>query len=585
MGSKNERGSRDGRRLYRYFTSEWQLFLLGMLCTAGVSSIEVLFVWLISDVVSATVEKNPLMLNRIALIIVGIHLVKWVFSYGQTYFISSATERIAVHLRNHLYAHLQRLPIGFFEKNRVGQLMSRITNDVNLVQNSSVKIMSAVSAPLVILGCLYTIFRWNPRLATVSVILLPLMSYTVTRIGRGMRGMTETLQTRLGDALSSVQETLCGVSVVKSFGMEDYESKRFAQKMHHAYNAAMRTVRRSAAMSPTIEIIGILGIAFVLWYGGNMVAGGTVPGFGTGALVGFLFALERIANSVRQLAGVNIVCHQASAGAGRIFELMDQEPEIKDAPGASPMPPIRGKIEFRNVYFSYGQKEPALSGISFAGEPGERIAILGPSGAGKSTIAGLIPRLREISDGEILIDGIDIRQATLASLRSHIATVPQETVLFSTSIKENIAYGKPDATTLEITEAAKAANADAFIRKLPQEYDTLVGERGSKLSGGERQRIAIARALLKDPRLLILDEATSSLDVASEALVQEALERLMKGRTTLVIAHRLSTVKDADLILVINQGRIAESGKHQELIDKNGLYARLWKIEHKDGAE
>jgi subfamily B ATP-binding cassette protein MsbA len=282
---------------------------------------------------------------------------------------------------------------------------------------------------------------------------------------------------------------------------------------------------------------------------------------------------------------VNIVYHQAVAGAGRIFELMDQEPEKMSAPDASPMPPIEGRIEFKDVSFSYGQDGPVLSGISFKAEPGERVAILGPSGAGKSTIAGLIPRFWEISGGQILIDGMDIRRATLSSLRRHIATVPQETVLFGTSIRENIAYGRPDATPEEIKEAAKAANADTFIRKLPQEYDTLVGERGSRLSGGERQRIAIARALLKDPRLLILDEATSSLDLASESLVQEALERLMRGRTTLVIAHRLSAVKDSDLILVIDGGRVVESGMHQDLLHAGGLYARLWQIENKDGAK
>ena len=581
------------KRLLGYFRPYWSLFVLGFACTFVVSGVEVWFIKLIKDVVDATIKAqirsgDPSRLNQIALLIVGAHVVKWFFLYGQTFFFSSATQKIAVRLRNDLYVHLQALSLSFFERTKIGHIMSRMTNDVSLVQSAAPQITQVISAPLVAMGSMALIFYWNWKLALISIIVLPFMSYTITSIGRGLRGLSELLQIKLADVAAIVQETLSAMRIVKSFGTEDYEASRFAEENQRTYRSAMRAVRRSAIMSPTVELIGVAGIAFVLWYGGNQVAYNVregITGFGTDALIGFLFALERIANSARNAARLNVTYHQTMTGAQRIFDVLDEVPEVYDAPDAIPMPPIHGKVEFRNVSFAYNGTEPhVLEDISFTVEPGRQVALVGPSGAGKSTIANLIPRFYDVTRGVVFVDGIDVSSVTLNSLRRQIAIVPQETILFSTSVRENIAYGRMDAAEEEIFEAAKAANAHDFIQKLPEGYDTLVGERGTRLSGGERQRVAIARALLKNPKLLILDEATSSLDVASEAVVQEALDRLMRDRTTLVIAHRLSTIVNADKILVMKQGRIVESGTHQELLALGGLYAELYAVQSRGGA-
>jgi subfamily B ATP-binding cassette protein MsbA len=564
--------------------SYWRLFAIGLLCTALITRIQVWFIELIGDVVNTAAAVKSGSLGVIALMIVGIHLIKWVLAYGQTYTISSATQRLAVRLRNDLYSHLQSLSLSFFERTKVGHLMSRMTNDVGLIQSAAPSIIQFVSAPLIIMALTYYIFIWNWKLAIVSVIALPLMSYTITKIGRGMRNLTDLLQVRLADVAAVVQETLSAMRIVKSFSMEEYENLRFADENLRTYGAAMRAVRRSAAMSPTVEFIGVAGIAFVLWFGGSMVVKQSVPGFDIGTLVKFLVALERIATSAKEIARLNVNYHQTMAGAQRIFDVLDEVPEVRDAPDAVSMPPIQGRVEFRDVSFAYDGAKSVLERISFEIMSGQQVALVGPSGAGKSTIANLIPRFYDVSGGSVLVDGIDVRTVKVNSLRKQIGIVPQESILFSSSIKENIAYGKTGATDEEIQEAAEAANAHEFIQELPQGYDTLVGERGVKLSGGERQRVAIARALLKNPKLLILDEATSSLDMASEAVVQEALDRLMQNRTTLVIAHRLSTVVNADRILVMQGGRIVESGTHQELLPVGGLYARLYAVQSKGGA-
>lgn len=565
-----------------YYLANWQLFLLGFLCTAVIAGITYWFIQLVADIGDAAISKNARWLGITALTIVGIHIVKWIFAYGQVYFISAATNNIAVRLRNDLYAHLQSLSLSFFERTRVGHLMSRMTNDVGLIQGSATHVIHMISAPLTIIALTVKIFQMNWKLALVSMVALPAMSYAIVRIGRGMRGLTELLQVKLADIAAVVQETLSAIRIVKTFGMEEYEISRFESENQRTYGAAMKAVRRSAAMAPTLELIGVTGVAFVLWYGGRMV---DPHGFTFGELMGFLVALDRIAASAKEVGRLNVVYHQTMAGAQRIFDVMNETPDVQEPDNASVLPPIKGRIEFRNVCFSYDGVHEVLSDISFVVEPGQQVAVVGPSGAGKSTVANLIPRFYDVTSGSILIDGTDIRTVTLSSLRRQIAIVPQETILFSTTIRENIAYGKMDATEDEIIEAAKAANAHDFIQRLPEGYDTIVGERGMKLSGGERQRVAIARALLKNPKLLILDEATSSLDATSEAIVQEALERLMRNRTTLVIAHRLSTIINSDRILVMEGGRLVESGTHEELLRLGGLYASLYAAQVKTTAE
>lgn len=581
---KNNSEQSAEKRLLGYFAPYWRLFTLGLVCTLVIKGIDLLFAFLIGDVVSAAIKSNRELLNTVALAIVGIHVVKWFFTYGQAYLISSATQKIAVNLRDQLYSHLQSLSLSFFERTKVGHLMSRMTNDVGLIQNSGGHIVEAVSAPIGIIISVVAIFVVNWKLALISIVVMPFMTYTVLKISRGMRGLTELLQIRLADVAAVVQETLSAVRIVKSFGMEDYETSRFADENQRTYGAAMRAVRRSAALSPSLELIGVSGIAFVLWYGGNMVAQSATPGFDAGRMVTFLLMLKGISDSARIIGRLNVTYHQTMAGSQRIFDVLDEPPEVMDSPDSKPLPPIQGYVAFRNVSFAYNNNQPVLEDISFSMEPGQQVALVGPSGAGKSTIANLIPRFYDVTSGHVAIDGADIRKVTLNSLRQQIAIVPQETILFSTSIRENIAYGRMDATQEEIVEAAKAANAHDFVQRLPEGYDTLVGERGARLSGGEKQRVAIARALLKNPKLLILDEATSSLDVASEAVVQEALERLMRDRTTLVIAHRLSTIVNANKILVMKQGRIVESGMHQELLALGGLYAKLYTVQSKGGS-
>ncbi|MHB0912501.1 MAG: ABC transporter ATP-binding protein [Armatimonadota bacterium] len=577
---KRDKSKSIEKRLIHYYAPYWNLFLLGLLCTAGTAGITYWFIQLISDVVNAAADRRPNELALSALLIVGAHVVKWFFSFGQAYFISSATNKIAVRMRDALYSHLQNLSLSYFERTRVGHLMSRMTNDIGLIQGSANQVIQIISAPLTVAVLTVKIFRMNWKLALVSVIVLPIMSFAIIRIGKGMRQLTEFLQIKLADVAAVVQETLSAIRIVKSFGMEEYETTRFADENKRTYRAAMLAVKRNAAMTPTLELIGISGVAFVLWYGGSMIG----PGFSVGALFAFLVALERVGTSAKDIGRINITYHQTMAGAKRIFDVLDEVPDIRNAQDAIEMPPIIGKVEFENVSFSYTGKNKVLKDITFTAEPGEQIALVGPSGAGKSTITNLIPRFYDVTSGRVLVDGVDIRSVTLTSLRQHIGIVPQETILFSTTIRENIAYGRMEASMDEIVDAAKAANAHVFIEKLPEGYDTVVGERGARLSGGERQRVAIARALLKNPKLLILDEATSSLDVSSEAVVQEALERLMKDRTTLVIAHRLSTVVNADKILVMKQGRIVESGTHRELLDLGGLYAELYTVQSKAGA-
>jgi subfamily B ATP-binding cassette protein MsbA len=583
IGEKVKSGAGIEKRLLGYFRPYWRLFAVGLICTVTVKGIDLLFAFMVGDVVRAAIGSNQRKLDFVALAIVVIHVVKWGFTYSQTYLLSSATQRIAVRLRNDLYAHLQSLSLSFYERTRVGHLMARMTNDVGMIQNSAGQIIEVVSAPVGVISNAIAIFALNWRLALLATVVMPFMSFTVVKISRGMRSLTSLMQIRLADVAAVVQETLSAVRIVKSFSMEDYETARFESENQRTYGAAMDAVRRSAAMAPTLELIGVMAIAFVLWYGGKMVASHAVNGFDTGRLMTFLLMLKGISDSTRIIGRMNITYHQTMTSAQRVFEILDEVPDVRDAPDAAPLPPIEGRVEFRDVTFAYHGARPVLEHVSFQVEPGQQVALVGPSGAGKSTIANLIPRFYDITSGSVLLDGLDVRSVTVNSLRRQIGIVPQESILFSSSVRENIAYGKIEATTEEIEDAARAANAHDFIVRLPEGYDTLVGERGTKLSGGERQRVAIARALLKNPKLLILDEATSSLDVASEAVVQDALDRLMQNRTTLVIAHRLSTIVNADKILVMQNGRIVEAGAHEELLAEGGLYADLYTIQSKSG--
>jgi subfamily B ATP-binding cassette protein MsbA len=454
--------------------------------------------------------------------------------------------------------------------------MSRVTNDVNAVQNAvSNNLLSLLQQLVTLLGSLIIIFLLDWRLSLLMLVVTPLMAICGSFFGQRLQQLSRTVQEGLGDSTSVLEETLANERIVQAFTREQFEIGRFGSMVERVFALTLRRIRVRATFVSFIGFLAFAAITLVLWFGGREVLAGRLT---PGGLISFLFYIFLIAGPLGTLTGLYGQTQEALGAAGRIFEVLDTLPEITDRPGAIDLPPLARSLAFQDVHFSYAPGHEILHGVSFVVEAGRMVAVVGPSGAGKTTVASLIPRFYDPDSGAITIDGLPIRDGTLASLRGQIAVVPQEPVLFGLSVRENIAYGRLDAGNDAIVAAAQAANAHDFIVELPRGYDTLVGERGVKLSGGQRQRIAIARAILRDPRILILDEATSSLDNESERLVQQALERLMAGRTTLVIAHRLSTIQHADQILVLDAGAVVESGTHVELVAANGLYHRLYTL-------
>jgi len=502
---------------------------------------------------------------------------KGIFFYGQQYFMANVAQRLAMRLRNQIFAHLQRLSLSFFDNRKTGQLMSGIVNDVPAIQNSFTgATLRIFSSPLMMVGGVAVMFVLNWRLAAVTFLCLPVIARIITVASQRMRRYTAELQEDLSDVSQRAEESLSGIRLVKAFGNSDYEISRFETHSRKVFRSVMRTVMTRAAMLPAIELVGAIGIILVLWVGGREIIGQR-GGLTIGGLTFFVLVLQKVADSARGIGTLRTSLSVASAAGERVFNLLDQRTEITDKPDALELEIRAGRVEFRRVSFSYLGGLPVLRDIDFVMAPGEVVALVGPTGAGKTTIASLIPRLYDPSQGSILIDGLDLRDVTLDSLRAQIGIVPQDAAVFSGTVRENIAYERLGASEAEVIAAARTANAHEFIEDLPQGYDTLIGERGARLSGGQRQRLAIARAVLRDPRILILDEATSSLDAQSEALVQEALGRLVRARTTLVIAHCLSTIHDADRILVLCDGQIVESGPHAELMEHSGLYSDLYR--------
>ena len=525
------------------------------------------------------VRKDISALNWIPFAVVAIFLFKGLCNYGQAILMNSIGLRIIADLRNKLYEQIQKQSLSFFAGHPTGLLMSRITNDVQSVQTASSDAVTALVKDSFMLVCLVgVIFYTDWKLALIAMIVFPLTIYPISWFGKKMRKVTTSTQITMGNLNSLLQETISGARIVKAFCMEKYENKRFAAENERLFKHYMKAVSVNAISSPLMDFLGGLGIAAVIFYGGyNVVHGYSTPG----TFFSFIAALLMLYEPVKRLTNVNNTINQGIAGADRIFSIIDLVPDIEDKTDAVVLPPISKSIDLKNVTFSY-ETMPVLKNINLSIKAGEVVAFVGMSGGGKTSLVNLIPRFYDVNAGFILIDGYDIRDVSLQSLRRQIAIVTQQTILFNDTVKNNIAYGDIERTENDITNAAKAANAHDFIMKMPTGYDSNIGELGTKLSGGEKQRISIARALLKNAPILILDEATSSLDTEAEIEVQDALDNLMKGRTTLVIAHRLSTIRNANRIIALVNGQIVEEGSHETLMEKKGEYFRLYNLQFKD---
>mgnify|MGYP005834329283 CR=1 FL=1 len=524
-------------------------------------------------------KKDMEMLLLLPIAIILLFLIRGIFDYGQAYLMNFVGLKIIMDIRGRLYNHLQNLSLSFFTKTPTGVLISRITYDVVLIQASvSNAITGLIKDAFTIVALTGVVFYRDWKLAMVAFIIFPLAIFPIKEFGKRLRKFSRKGQQQMGSLTTFLHETITGNRIVKAFNMEDYEKRRFAEEIHRLFKIALKWIRIRALSHPLMELLGGIGVAVIIWVGGYSVIRGEVT---PGTFFSFMAALLMLYAPIRDLNKVNLEIQEGLAAATRVFELLDTTSEIKDEEGAIPLPRLSNGIHFQNVTFKY-EEEYVLKDISLYVKAGEVIALVGMSGAGKTSLVNLLPRFYDVEKGQILIDGYDIRKVTLKSLRDQIGLVTQQTILFNDTVRNNIAYGNLKSTDQEILEAAKAANAHDFIQRLPQGYNTIIGEQGVKLSGGERQRISIARALLKNAPILILDEATSSLDSDSEAEVQKASEELMKGRTVFVIAHRLSTIRNAHRIIVLSEGQIVEEGSHDELMALNGEYRRIYELQFTD---
>lgn len=540
----------------------------------------------VKNLIDAVNSMSPMvLLNRMAIIFIIMWLLKNLFEFCQTYLMNDVSQRVIKDIKNIIYKKLLTLSIDFYYKNPTGKLMSRITYDAAIVRDSISTgltdlllqpIQLIVNLSLLIVVKIYFSISWGMIILCISLFMLVI--YPIVRIGKRLKSISRQSQEKMSDITTTLHETISGIRVVKAFSMEGYEAEKFERQNEDFYRLTMKSVKRMTVVSPITEFVIVLCAAVVLWIMGKDIISGA---FSVGAFTMFMASLFSLMRPIKRLTNVYSINQQAMAAAARVFEVLDTKPTVAEKPNAIEIPKIVKGVAFKNVYFRY-EKKDVLKDISLDVKVGDIAAFVGPSGVGKTTLVNLIPRFYDATAGAVLIDGCDVKDAALGSLRNQIGIVTQETILFNDTVAANIAYGSKNPRMEDIIRAAEIANAHLFIMNMPDGYDTIIGERGFRLSGGEKQRLAIARAVFKDPPILILDEATSQLDTESEILVQEAIDRMMKGRTVFVIAHRLSTIKHANRIYVLDEGRIVEAGSHDMLIQKAGLYKKLYDMQFRD---
>ena len=558
---------------------KWIAFaLVGMVFVAGATAA---MAWLMKPVINDVfVAKNKEFLLPISIAVLVTFAIKGFANYAQSVIMHYVGQRIITDTQHRLYGHLTRMDLSFFHQTPTGSLISRFTVDINMMRAAVSNALTGIGKDfLTLIFLVGVMFIQDRYLAVIAFVVFPVAILPIVKLGQRIRKVTVSTQEEIGQFTTLLEQTIQGARVVKAYRMEEYEKGRFRKIAERVFQLVFKSARIRSMASPIMETLGGVAVALVIFYGGFRVI---EESMNPGAFFSFITALLLAYEPMKRLANLNASLQEGLASAQRLFGLLDTKPNIIDKPDAATLKIKGGNIVLNQVNFSYIPKHPVINGVSLSVPAGKLVALVGPSGAGKSTILNLIPRFYEVDSGIIKIDGIDVQDATLDSLRRNIALVSQEIILFDDTVRANIAYGRPDASEKEITQAAKNAAAHDFIEAMSNGYDTYVGERGTKVSGGQRQRLAIARAMLKNAPILLLDEATSSLDAESEREVQAALMELMKGRTTLVIAHRLSTVIEADLIHVIDNGKLVESGNHPELLSKNGTYARLYALQFKE---
>jgi len=568
------------QRILELVKLQWPRLLVAMLCMMLVAFLTAATAYLVKPVLDEIFFKKDMrMLKLLPFAIIILYAVKGACYFGQNYLMNYVGHSIIMRLRDKLYVHIQMLPLSFFHKTKTGILMARIINDVNIVKGMVSNAITGVLKDLfTIIGLLFVIFYRDWKLALIAIAIFPLAVIPIVNFGRRLRRISTRCQEAIADMSFLLHETFTSNRIVKAFGMESYENRRFFERTSRLFTNEMKAVGVRSISSPVMELLGGIGITLIIWYGGYKVVTGTST---PGTFFSFMAALIMLYEPVKKMSGLNNTIQEGLAAAVRIYDVLDTASDIVDREDAIGLESGPHSVVFRDVSFKY-EDQMVLKNINLEVKKGEIIAMVGMSGGGKTTLVNLIPRFYDVTEGSILMEGYDIRDVTIASLRSQIGIVTQDPILFNDTIRSNIAYGNPDAKESDIVAAAKAAYAYDFIQRFPEKFDTVVGERGMRLSGGEKQRICIARALLKNASILILDEATSSLDSESELAVQRALENLMKGRTTFVIAHRLSTVRHADRIIVIVDGKIVEEGKHEELLALEGEYHKLHDLQFED---